>query len=66
MASNLSFNQDLLEEAQKISGLKYKKDVIDIALLEYIQHHKQREILSLFKTIPYDENFDYKSGRIKR
>lgn len=66
MASNLSFNQKLLDEAQKISGLKYKKDVIDTALSEYIQRHKQHEILSLFHTIPYTEDYDYKAGRKKR
>jgi len=66
MASNLNFNHQLLDEAQKISGLKYKKDVIDTALSEYIQRHKQTELLSLFHGIPYTKDYDYKAGRKKR
>lgn len=66
MPSNLSFNAELLQEALILSGLKYKKDVIDLALNEYIQHHKQQKILDLFYSVPYDENYNYKVERKSR
>lgn len=66
MPSNLNFNSRLLEEAKKISGLQFKKDVIDLALQEYIERHKQQEIIKLFHTIPYEQNYDYKKERKKR
>lgn len=53
----------LLAKAQKLSGLKYKKDVIDTALSEYISRHKQLEIISLFQTIPYDSDYNHKQDR---
>lgn len=66
MASNLNFNIHLLSKAQELSGLKYKKDVIDLALSEFINRHEQTEIIKLFSTISYDKNYDYKQGRQKR
>ncbi len=44
MPSNLNFNPHLLTKAQQLSGLKYKKDVIDLALSEYVNRHEQLEI----------------------
>lgn len=66
MPSNLHFNPELLAKAQDISGLKYKKDVIDLALGEYITRHEQAEIIKIFSTIPYERDYDYKQGRKKR
>lgn len=66
MASNLNFDQKLLEEAQKISGLKFKKDVIDTVLREYIQRHQQLQIIKDFHSFSFDEDYNYKAGRKKR
>ena len=43
MPSNLDFDPNLLAEAQKLSGLKYKKEVVNLALTEYVNHHKQMQ-----------------------
>lgn len=66
MPSNLNLNSRLLQEAQQISGLKFKKDVINLVLLEYIKRHKQAEIISLFHTIPYYADYDPKHLRKNR
>jgi Arc/MetJ family transcription regulator len=66
MPSNLDFDQDLLLEAKKLSGLKFKKDVVNLALKEYIKRHKKTEIIKLFHQVPYFEDYDYKEGRRKR
>ena len=36
---------------------------INMALAEFIQKRKAAEILSLFGTIEYDEDYDYKKAR---
>ena len=63
MATNLAIDPDLLETALKAGGLKTKKDTVNLALTEFIQRRKNAEILSLFGTIEYDEEYDYKAAR---
>jgi len=63
MASNLAIDMSLLESAVKIGGLKTKKDTVNLALEEFIKRRKTAEIISLFGTINYDEDYDYKQER---
>lgn len=62
MATNLSIDQDLLDEAVKVGDHKTKK-AVNAALKEYINQRKQQEIVSLFSTIEYEEDYDYKTLR---
>ncbi len=63
MATNLSIDNNLLDEALHISGLKTKKDTVNQALREFVQRRKQREITTLFGKLPLDADYDYKKGR---
>jgi len=63
MATNLSIDTSLLDEALHISGLKTKKDTVNQALKEFVQRRKQREITALFGKLPQDSDYDYKQGR---
>jgi len=63
MATNLSIDTHLLDEALHISGLKTKKDTVNQALKEFVQRRKQREITALFGQLPHDVDYDYKQGR---
>ncbi|MCF6319737.1 MAG: type II toxin-antitoxin system VapB family antitoxin [Proteobacteria bacterium] len=65
MATNLAIDNDLLLEAQKLSGLKTKKDTVNIALREFVNHRKQLEILELFGVMEPDADYDYKKARQK-
>ncbi len=63
MATNLSIDTDLLEEALNVGGLNTKKDTVNLALLEFIQRRKQQEIVELFGHFPCDDDYDYKKRR---
>ena len=63
MATNLSIDAQLLETALKTGGLKTKRETVNLALKEFIQRRKNAEILSLFGTINYDADYDYKKAR---
>jgi len=63
MATNLALDDKLIQEAQEIGKQKTKKAVVTEALKEYIQRRKQLEILELFGTLDYEEDYDYKSQR---
>jgi len=65
MATNLAIDDKLIEEARVIGRHRTKKATVTEALQEYIQRRKQVEILKLFGTIEYDDDFDYKKQRLK-
>jgi Arc/MetJ family transcription regulator len=63
MPTNLYIDQDLLETALKTGGLKTKRETVNLALKEFIQRRKNADILSLFGTVVYDADYDYKESR---
>jgi len=65
MATNLAIDDELIEEARRIGGLRTKKAAVTEALREYIQHRKQLMMLDLFNTIEYAPGYYYKEQRKK-
>ncbi len=63
MATNLALDDKLILQAQKIGHHKTKKEVVTIALKEYIAHKKQLSIKKVFGTIDFDNTYDYKKAR---
>ena len=63
MATNLSIDPELLEEALRMGGCWTKKDTVNQALKEFVQRRKQQEIIELFGNFPCDEDYDYKKVR---
>ncbi len=63
MATNLAIDDLLIVEAQKVGGHKSKKETVTQALTEYINHHKQQQILGIFNTLDWDPKYDYKARR---
>ena len=65
METNLSTDIDiqLLDDALKIGGLKTRNDTVNMALEEFIQRRKAADILTLFGTVEYDTDYDYKKAR---
>jgi Arc/MetJ family transcription regulator len=63
MATNLDLDDRLVEQARRVGGHKTKREAVTAALDEYIAHRKQLEILKLFGTVEYDQEYDYKRER---
>jgi hypothetical protein len=63
MATNLSIDPDLIEEALALSGEKTKKAAVTRALEEFIARRKQKRLLQLMGTLEWDSSFDYKAER---
>jgi Arc/MetJ family transcription regulator len=66
MATNLALDDNLLALAQKVGGMKTKKDTVNAALKEFIERRRQEEIISLFGTIEWDGTYDYKELRKRK
>ena len=63
MATNLQIDDRLIQKAVKLGGHKTKKAAVSQALIEYIQHLEQEKIISMFGTVDYDPDYDYKKQR---
>lgn len=63
MATNLAIDDWLIEEAKSVGKHRTKKGAVTEALMEYIQRRKQSEILRIFHSIDYDQDYDYKKQR---
>jgi Arc/MetJ family transcription regulator len=65
MPTNLAIDPELLQKALEVSGLKTKKETVNLALKELINRRKQLEILELFGKMDPDPDYDYKKGRFR-
>lgn len=63
MPTNLALDDSLINEARTLGRHTTKKGAVTTALLEYIQRRKQQEAITLFGTIDYDQDYDYKKQR---
>ena len=63
MATNLQIDDQLIQEALKLGKHRTKRAVVEAALQEYVQHRKQLNLLELFGTIEYDDDYNSKKQR---
>jgi hypothetical protein len=63
MATNLSIDPELIEQARKLSGERTKKAAVTKALKEFIARREQKEIINLFGKLDWDADYDYKAER---
>jgi Arc/MetJ family transcription regulator len=66
MPTNLAIDDKLLCDAQKIGGLKTKRETVNEALREFIAHRRQLEALEIFGKIDFDPAYNHKRGRSRR
>ncbi len=63
MAATLVLDETLIREAQRVGHHRSKKAAVTQALVDYVNRHKQLEIVGLFGTIEFRENYDAKKLR---
>jgi len=64
MRTNIVLNDDLIEEAFKYSSnITTKKELVETALLEYVNNRKRKNLKELKGKISFRDDYDYKSMR---
>lgn len=63
MATNLSLDPALIEQALAVSGERTKKAAVTRALEEFIARRKQKNLLDLMGKLEWDNSYDYKAER---
>ncbi len=54
MRSTIDIDDELLEEAKKLTSIKTKKELINLSLRELIRRKRLEHLLSLYGTSPVD------------
>ncbi|HEY7551690.1 MAG TPA: type II toxin-antitoxin system VapB family antitoxin [Hyphomicrobiaceae bacterium] len=65
MATNLSIDPRLIEQALEVSGERTKKAAVTKALQEFIARRRQKRLLDLIGKLEWDPTYDYKAGRTR-
>ena len=63
MRTNVVIDDELMNEAIRLSGIKTKKEVISFALRELVAERKRENLLDLAGKIRFREDYDYKAMR---
>jgi len=65
LATNLAISDELLASALKISGLKTKRETVNMALEEFIQRRRRKDAMELFGKIDFSRNWNPRKARGK-
>jgi hypothetical protein len=63
MATNLSIEPGLIDQALEVSGERTKKAAVTLALKEFIARRRRKGLLDLVGALEWDSSFDYKAER---
>lgn len=66
MATKLSLDSTLIEDALKVSGERTKKAAVTRALEEFIARRRQKSMLELMGKLEWDTSYDCKKGRSRK
>jgi hypothetical protein len=66
VATNLSVDPKLIEQALKVSGERTKAAAVTKALQEFIARRRQKAVLELAGKLEWDGAYDYKTERGRR
>lgn len=63
MATNLSIDPKLIEQALEVSGERTKKAAVTKALQEFVARRRQKRLLDLMGQLEWDHSYDYRAER---
>jgi Arc/MetJ family transcription regulator len=63
MRTNIVLDEDLVNEAFKLSSAKTKRDLVYQALQEFVENRKRLNLIDLKGKIEFEEGYDYKAMR---
>ena len=62
--TTVMINEQLLKQALELASEKTARATIEVALQEYVNNHKRKNIFDLAGKIELAEGYDYKAMRI--
>jgi len=66
MRTNIVLDDKLVEEALSLTGVRTKRELVDLALRELVRMRRKQDLLDLAGRIRFRKGFDHKSMREMR
>lgn len=63
MRTNIVLDDSLVQEAFRYAQVSSRRELIDVALREFVANHRRRNIQELKGKIKFREDYDYKALR---
>ena len=63
MRTNIDLEDELVQEAFLLTGLRTKKELVQLALRELINTRKKKNLFELSGQIQFTDDYDYKKLR---
>lgn len=63
MRTNVDLDDKLLEAAFRYAPVQTKKDLIHLALREFVEHHQRHDLRELRGRVGIDADYDHRSAR---
>ncbi|MCP5062051.1 MAG: type II toxin-antitoxin system VapB family antitoxin [Ignavibacteriae bacterium] len=63
MRTNIILDDTLVETAMKLGKIKTKKEIVHIALEEFVKNLQRKSLMDLKGKIKFSKNYDYKAMR---
>lgn len=66
MRTNIVLDETLVAEAMRYARVKSKRELVDLALREFVASHRRLDVAELFGQVEIDPDYDYKALRQER
>lgn len=63
MRTNIVLDEELVDEAFRYAGVRTKRELVDLALREFVENHRRRDVRELRGKVNMDPDYDYKALR---
>jgi Arc/MetJ family transcription regulator len=63
LRTNIVLDDDLVKEAQALSQIKTKRELVEVALREFVDNRKRMDLRELRGVADLRADYDYKSTR---
>jgi Arc/MetJ family transcription regulator len=63
MRTNIEIDDELMEEAFRLTNVRTKKELVHLALIEFVKAKKKKDLLELSGKIQFHEGYNHKALR---
>lgn len=63
MRTNIVIDDTLMRRAMEVSGLKTKKEVVEKAIIEFVEHRTRKDLKELRGKMQFADDYNYRSMR---
>lgn len=63
MRTNIVLDEELVDEAMRYAKVKTKRELVDLALREFVAARRRLDVSELFGKVQIDPDYDYKALR---